>query len=208
MRAKNKGLLPRELARKISPWMVNSAEMTGALGKTALTAIVAFQLYPFGTPYTDDNGFVCLLGPWVFPTLIAFLWSIRLTKLPFRIYRGTPFAEHTFVDTGDDPAVVRLAHLCKSDEARRHVWHEALKMSSILFIVLGTVAFLQRDSLSWVYPSVQNHFLWTARPGDPGSWFWMPWLGCPLFTFLILTSDHLRWCLLTWAKRESAGANS
>jgi hypothetical protein len=203
MRAKDKGIIPRELARKISPWMVNTAEMTGAVGKTALIAIVAFQLYPVGSPYVDHNGFVCLLGPWVFPTLIAFLWSLRLAKLPFRIFRGSPFAEHTFVDTGDDPTVMRLARLCKSDEARRHVWYEALKMSSILFVVLGTAAFLQRDSLNWAYPSPKNHFLSTARPGEPGSWFWLSLLGSPIFMFLVLMSDHTRWCLMTWAKRES-----
>jgi hypothetical protein len=208
MPGKNHGILPPELARKISPWTVNGAEMTGTVGKTALTGIVAFLLYPVGSPYVDHNGFVCLLGPWVFPMLIAFLWSVRLKKLPFRIFRGSPFAAHAFVDTGEDPAIMRLAALCKSEESRRHLWHEGLRMSTILFVILGTAAFLQRDSIDWAYPSSQNHFLSTARPGEPGSWFWMAPLGCPIITFLILSSDHIRWCLMTWAKRESASAKS
>lgn len=205
MRAKNNAILPPELARKISPWMVNTAEMTGTVGTIALGAILAFTLYgPVGVGKSDHNGFVYLFGPWVFPSLIALLWSVRLAKLPFRIFRGNPYTVHTFVDTGEDPVVMRLAALCKSNEARRHVWHEALKLSSTLFAILGTAAILFRDSLNWTLPSSQNQFLLTRRVGEPGSWFWLSLLGCPVFTLLIIVSDHTRWCLTTWAKQESA----
>lgn len=209
MHAKNNGMLPAELARKISPWMVNSAEMAGSVGKSAFTGIAACLLSGYAPAWTgnaDYNGLLLLLGPWVCPSLIAFLWSLRLAKLPFRIYRGSPFAEHSFVDTGDDPAVMRLAELCKSDEARRHVCHEALKLSSILFAILGTAAFLLRNSLNWAYPSPKNHFLFFSAEvrGVPGEHFWFGLFGCSLFMFLVLGSDHMRWCLMTWAKGESA----
>jgi hypothetical protein len=205
MRARNNAILPPELAHKISPWIVNGAEMTGTVGKTALIGIVAFLLYgPVGIGKSDHNGFVYLFGPWLFPSLAAILWWLRVAKLPFRIYRGSPFAKHKFVDAGEDPAIIRLATLCKSDEALRHMWHEALTLSSILFTILGTAAIILRGSLNWTLPSSQNQFLATRRIGDPGSWFWLTLLGCPVFTFLLLTSDYQRWCLITWAKRESA----
>jgi hypothetical protein len=124
--------------------------------------------------------------------------------LPFRIYRGSPFAEHGFADTGDDPVVMRVAALGKSDEACRHLWYEALKLSIILFAILGTAAILLRDSLNWILPSPQNQFLLNRKAGEPGIWFWLGLMGCSMLTFVILVSDHTRWCLITWAKRESA----
>jgi purine-cytosine permease-like protein len=199
MRAKNKTIIPPELARKISPWMVNSAEMTGAVGKTALIGGMVLSLYG-----PDHNGFLFLLGPWICPTLIAVFWSALFARRRFRIYRGSPFAEHSYVDTGDDPVVMHLAELFNSDEARRHLWHETVKLSSILFAILGTAAFFLRDSLSWAYPSTENHFFWTARRGVAGYWFWPGLFMCSLFAFLGLVSDFYRWCLMTWAKRESA----
>lgn len=201
MRAEQKAILPPELARKISPWLVNSAEMTGAVGKTALIGGMVLSLYG---PGLEHNGFLYLLGPWVCPTLIALFCSALLARRRFRIYRGSPFAERSYVDTGDDPVVMRLAELFSSNEARRHLWHETLKVSSILFAILGTAAFLLPDSLNWAYPSPVNHFFWTARRGVPGYWFWPGLFGCSLFAFLALVSDYYRWCLMTWAKRESA----
>jgi len=126
--------------------MVNSAEMTGAVGKTALIGGMVLSLHG-----PDHNGFLYLLGPWVCPTLIAFSWSALFARRRFRIYRGSPLAEHSYVDTGDDPVVTRLGELFNSNEARRHLWHEAtLKVSTILFATLGTAAFLFRNSLEWV----------------------------------------------------------
>jgi hypothetical protein len=199
MPAKNKAVLPRELARKISPWMVNSAQMTGAVGKTALVGGMVLSLYG-----PDHNGFLYLLGPWVCPTLIALFLSTLFARRRFRIYRGSPFAEHSYVDKGDDPVVMRLAALFNSDEIRRHLWHESLKLSGILFAILGTAVFLMRNSLDWAYPSPVNQFFWTARRGVPGYWFWPGLFGCSLFAFLALASDYYRWGLMTWAKREAA----
>ena len=198
--SKSKGLLPPELARKISPWMVNIAEMTGPVGKTALIVAMALSLYG----PDDHNGFLYLLGPWVCPALFSCCWSAILARRRFRIYQGSPYSQSRFVDTGDDPVVMRLAEIFNSSEARRHLWHETLRISSILFVILGTAAFLLRDSLNWAYPSPGNQFFWTARVGVPGVWFWIGLFFCTVCAFLALSSDYHRWCLTTWAKRESA----
>lgn len=199
MRAKNKGLLPPELARKISPWTVNQAEMAGPVGKTALIVAMALSLYG----PDDHNGFLYLLGPWVCPALFSCCWSALLARVRIRIYRGSPFADKRFVDTGDDPIVMHLAEIFNSKEARRHLWRETLKISSILFVILGTAAVVLRDSLEWAYPSPENHFFWTARHGVPGAYIWFGLFGCSLFALLALGSDFYRWCLTTWAERES-----
>jgi hypothetical protein len=205
MPVKNKGLLPPELARKISPWYVNQAEMTGAVGKTALIGAMVLSL--FGPD--DHNGFLFLLGPWVCPALFTCFWSAFLAHTRSRVFRGWPTTEHSFVD--NDPVVTRLAELLNSHEARQHLWRESLKISTILFAVLAPAAFLLGDSLNWAYPSPENHFFRTARAGIPGYragvpgyWFWPGLFSCSLFAFLFLGSDYYRWCLTTWAKRESA----
>lgn len=205
MPAKKKSMLPPELARKISPWMVSSAEMTSAVGKSAFIGLAAFFLFggPVSITNPDHSGFVYLLGPWVCPSLIALFFSSLFAKTHFKVYRGSPFAEHSNVDT-DDPAVMRLEVLFNSDEIRRHLWHESLKLSCILFAILATAAILLRDSLYWTLPSPQNQFFLNRRAGEPGFSFWLGLLGCTLFTFVILGSDYIRWGLTTWADRESA----
>jgi hypothetical protein len=206
MPAQKKSMLPPELARKISPWMVNSAEMTSAVGKSAFIGLAAFFLFggPVSITNPDHSGIVYLLGPWVCPSLIALFWSALFARTHVRILRGSPFSKHSYVDTGDDPVVMRLAELLNSKEARRHLWHESLKLSCILFAILGTAAILLRDSLYWTLPAPQNQFLLNRRAGEPGFSFWLGLLGCSMFTFLILGSDYYRWCLTTWADRESA----
>jgi hypothetical protein len=195
-------MLPPELARKISPWIVNSAQMTGVVGKTTLIAVTVFCLYgPFGIN-PDHNGYLYLMGPWVCPAFVALCLSAVLARKSFKIYRGNPFAEHHHVE--DDPAVTRLSDLCNSDEAHQHLWWETFKLCCILFVMLGVAAFYYRDLLEWNLPSAQNGFLLHPRAGEPGAWFWGGVFGCSMFTFLILMSDYQRWCLLTWAKRESA----
>ena len=204
MRAKNRGLLPPELARKISPWTVDIAEMAGPVGKSALTAFVAFLLSGCAglARNPDLNGFMYLLGPWIFPTLTALLWSALITKKRFRTFRGSPFAEHSYIT--DDPAVARLNEIMNSEEARRHLWRETFKLSTILFAVLGTAAAVLRHRLQWVFPSPQNGFLLHQRPPEPGGLFWGQLLLCSMLMFLILMTDWQRWALMTWAKQESA----
>jgi hypothetical protein len=130
--SKSKGLLPPELARKISTWMVNIAEMTGPVGNTALIVAMALSLYG----PDDHNGFLYLLGPWVCPALFSGFWSALLARRRFRIYQGSPYSQYRFVDTGDDPVVMRLAEIFNSSEARWHLWQETLRISSILFAIL------------------------------------------------------------------------
>jgi len=198
-------MLPAELARKVSPWMVNSAEMTGTVGKSAFIGLAASLL--FGAPVSitspDHSGLVYLLGPWVCPSLIALFLSALLARTHFKVYRGSPFSGHSNVDTSD-PAVMRLDRLFNSDEIRRHLWHESLKLSGTFFAILGTAAFLLRNSLYWTLPSPQNQFFLNRRAGEPGFSFWLGLFGCSMFTFVILVSDYIRWGLTTWADRESA----
>jgi hypothetical protein len=191
-------MLPPDLAHRISPWMLNSGEMSGGVGRVALVGGMVLSLYG-----PEHNGLLFLLGPWVCPTAIALLWSALFSRRRFRIYRGNPFAAHNYVDTGDDPVVMRLADLFNSDEARRHLWHASLKVSSLVFAILAVAALLLHNSLNWAYPSFENHFFWTARRGIAGYWFWPGLFGCCLFSFLALVSEFFRWCLTTWAKRES-----
>jgi hypothetical protein len=201
MSAKASEILSPDLARKISPWIVNSAQMTGLTGRIILTGVAVVFLYgPVGIN-PDHNGFLYLLGPWVCPALVALFWSVILARTRFRIYRGNPFAKHHYVQ--DDPVVTRLAKLFNSSEARRHLWWESLKLACILFAVLGIAAVYYRNSLEWSLPSSHNGFLGHSRPGEPGGWFWVGSFGCCMFTFWILISDYYRWCLMTWAKRES-----
>lgn len=208
----NRGaLLPPELARRISQWTVNGADMAGAVGKTAFMTIAVFLLSGYAPAWTgnaDYNGFLLLLGPWVCPGFVALLWSARLARLPFRVYQGSPFGNRIYVDTGGDPVAMHLVQIYKSDEARRHLWQETLRLSIILFVILGVAAILQRDSLNWAYPSPENRFLFffpTNARGVPGEHFWFGLFGCCLFLFIVLTSDYYRWCLVTWAKREASG---
>jgi hypothetical protein len=179
--------------------------MTGTVGKSALIGLAAFFLFggPVSIMNPDHSGFVYLLGPWVCPTLIALFLSTLFAKTHFRVYRGNPFSEHSDVDTGD-PAVMRLVLLFNSDEIRRHLWHESLKLSCILFAILGTAAILLRNSLYWTLPAPQNQFLLNRRAGEPGFSFWLGLLGCSMFTVWILVSGYIRWGLRTWAKRESS----
>jgi hypothetical protein len=202
MRAPRKTILPPELARKISPWMVNTAEAAGPVGKTALSAFVAFLLSGgVGLArYPDLNGFMYLLGPWICPTLMALLLSALLTRKRSRAFRGSPFS-YSYIT--DDPAVARLNEIMNSEEARRHLWHGALKLSLILFAILGTAAALLRHRLQWVLPLPQNEFLLHRRAPEPGFLFWGNFLGCSMLVFLILMIDWQRWGLMTWAKRES-----
>jgi hypothetical protein len=201
--SKNKGLLPGELAKKIAPWTVNIAEMAGVVGKIILTGVVAFLMCGGAGPFSDRNGFVCVLSPWVCPLVIVLLWSTLVSRLQIRLHRGNPFAENSRINTRD-PSVMRLEELFNSEEARRHLWRATLKLSCILFAIVGTVAILARHSLRWTIPSPQNQFLLHTRGGEPGGMFWAGWFGGFLFTAQILITDYYRWCLLTWARRESS----
>jgi len=96
---------------------------------------------------------------------------------------------------------MRLVELYKSHAARRHLWSQALKVSAILFAILGTAAIELRKSLNWTFPSSQNGFLYHWR--GPGYWFWVGLIGCSIFSFLALGIEHIGWVTTTWASREA-----
>ena len=175
MCAPSKATIPPELRRKISPALLMFTGRDGRAPKVVGTGLAAFGLYGPVTIHPDHNGFLYLLGPWIFPTAVAILY----TFVPFRPYRGVVWERNMHEVDTNDPAVMRLMELYKSDEARRHLWHETLKLSGILFAILGTAAFLLRDSLNWTLPSSQNQFLSTR-----GHWFWMGFILCFIGCYL------------------------
>lgn len=195
-RGKSNGLLPPELARKISPWILNTAQMGGAVGRWALIGAMVLCVYG-----PEHDGFLYLIGPWLFIYLFTLLWSIRLEKQPVMILRGKRSGKHPIAE--NDPAVERLAALYKSGEARRRIWRQALQLSVIVFLAVWAATFLTRDSINWVYPSPANHFLMEARRPEPGYYLGAGLLGTfPVALLLVLGGFH-HWCLTTWVEREA-----
>jgi hypothetical protein len=194
MPAANKALIPPKLRRKVSPGLLVAVDERRAIQGLGI-GLAALGLYGPITVHADHNGFLYLLGPWICPSVFAIFW----VSIPHRPYRGQ-FYDKTMhdVDT-NDPSVMRLVELFRSDEARRQLWHESLKLSAILFTILGTAAFLLRDSLHWNLPSGPNRFLSTR-----GQWFWVGIILCFIGSFLSLGSSYSGWCLTTWAIREAA----
>jgi len=190
--------IPPALRRKISSALLMSVGRDGRALKMLGIGLAAAGLYGPITVNPDHNGVLYLLGPWIAPTVVALLY----TFVPFRPYRGVFWAKNMHEVDEHDPVVMRLVELYKSDEARRHVWHESLKISGILFAILGTAAFLLRDSLNWTLPSSLNQFLWTQRQG-PGHWFWVGFIGSFIGSYLALSAAYIGWGLTTWVEREA-----
>src|ERR1700722_4912102 len=156
MAATSKSLISPELRLKVSPSLLMLADEAGAF-KILGIVLAVLGLYGPVTVHPDHNGFLYLLGPWVCPSVVALIWS----SVPKKPYRGV-FYNQTMHDVdSNDPAVMHLVELYKSEEVRRHLWFESLKLSGILFAILGSAAFLLRDSLNWTLPSLQNQFLWS-----------------------------------------------
>lgn len=145
----------------------------------------------------EHNGFLLLLGPWLCPSIPAAIFSL-LPPLPSR---GFPTSSDWRGVDRDDPIVMRLVELYKSREARRHLWNQSLKVSAILFAILGAAAIALRNSLNWALPSSQNRFLYQWR--GPGYWFWYGLIGSSVFSFVALVIDHVGWVTTTWASREA-----
>ena len=80
-----------------------------------------------------------------------------------------------------------------------------MKLSGILFAILGTARIILRDSFVWALPSSRNEYLYPGR--GPGSWFWLGFAGGSLFMFLILTINHIGWVTTTWTNREIGSSN-
>jgi hypothetical protein len=186
-------MIPPQLKRKISPALLMFAGRNGRAPRIVGVGISAWMLYGPATVHPDHNGFLYLLAPWIIPSVVAIFYML----IPFRPYRGVVWERNMQEADTNDPAVVRLAELYKSGEARRHLLHENLKLSGILFAILGTAAILLRDSLNWTLPSSQNQFL--LRPGH---WFWIGIIGCFIGCYVALSAAYIGWGLTTWATRE------
>lgn len=139
--------------------------------------------------------------PWISPAITAGLLSVVLRR--WKTYRGRAFlGRPTYVT--DDPAVTRLNAICRSGEARRHLWSESFRLSCIMFVVLWTAALLLRRHLNWTWPSARNDFLLDEQIGESGSWFWVSMFGPLVSMFVVLFGDCQLRCLKMWVKREVA----
>lgn len=185
--------LPPGLRHKISPGLYTMVAQQSTFLRSFGVGLSAFFLYGPVAGVPDHNGFRYLLGPWVCPSLV----TAYRTFFPFRPYRGTPFLGRTHDIDREDPAVMRLVEIYRSSEAKRYLWGQTLKLSGVLFLFMGTLAFLLRESLKWSFP---------YSPASPTSryWFWMGWIGGCLGSFITLMTAYITWGLMTWGRQEAA----
>ncbi len=188
-------VIPPQLRRKIAPAPLLFTPGERTFIRVAFIAFAALTLYGLGP--LNHNGFLYLLGPWVCPSIPAAFFTL-LPPLPSR---GLFFSKNWQGADGADPVVMHLVELYKSREARRHLWNQALRLSGILFAILGTTAIVLRNSLNWALPSSRNAYLYPGQ--GPGSWFWVGLIGCSIFSFVALAVDHIGWVTTTWASREA-----
>jgi hypothetical protein len=185
------------LRHKISPGLYTMVAQQGVFLRLFGLGLSAFFLYGPVAGAPDHNGFRYLLGPWICPGIVA---GYR-TLVPFRPFRGTAFVERTYDVDRTDPVVMRLVGIYRSMEAGRYLWKRALKLSMVLFMIMGILALVLRNSLNWSFPYSSDG----AIVSDPAKyWFWMGWIGGCLGSFLALMTDYITWGLMTWAKRETA----
>ena len=197
--AASKSTIPSKLRHKIAPTPLFFEPGERTFIKVAFIGIAAFFLYGPVPLNQDHDAYLYLLGPWLCPSIPAAF----LTLLPPLPSRGSFLSGSWRSVDKADPVVTRLVELYKSREARRHLWSQSLKVSAILFAILGTAAMVLRSNLNWALPSSQNGFLFNYWPG-PGFWFWIGLSSCSIFSFVALVSDHVGWVTTTWARRESA----
>jgi len=188
-------VLPPELRRKISPALYTMIAQRSTFMRYFGLGLAAFCLYgPIAGP-TDHNGFRYLVGPWVCPGVTAVFRSF----FPFRPYRGIMFVDRTRdVDT-TDPASLRLVEVYRSSEARRCLWRQWLKLSAILFVIMGLLSLPIRDSLNWSFPYSLSQ---SGASSVSRDWFWLGWSGGILGSYIALMTDYVTWGLATWAAKE------
>ena len=133
----------------------------------------------------DHNGIRYLLGPLLCPMVCTIYLIVR----PFNPYRGfaARWAGMIYVDKPGS-AEERLVELFQSRIARRSILQIAISISGLMFLLMVTLAWLERGSLSWSLLSA-----WSV-PGLLG--------GC-IGSFVVLSSEHIAWGLKTWASHES-----
>jgi hypothetical protein len=193
--AANKFILPPELRRKISPGLYTMIAQQSAFLRYFGVGLSAFCFYGPIAGASDHNGFRYLVGPWVCPSLIALFRTFR----PFRPYRGTLFVDRTRDIDTKDPVVMRLVDIFRSEAARRYLCSQSLKLSGILFVIMGLLALPVRHSLNWSFPYSLYPSLPSAASRD---WFWIGWTGGCLGSYIALMPNYITWGLMKWADQE------
>lgn len=193
--AANRLVLPPELRRKISPALYTLIAQRSTFMRYFGLGLAAFCLYGPIAGISDHNGFRYLVGPWICPGVTAVFRSF----FPFRPYRGIMFVDRTRdVDT-TDVASMRLVEVYRSSKARRYLWRQWLKLSAILFIIMGLLSLPVRDSLIWSFPYSLHQSVASSVASD---WFWLGWGGGILGSYIALMTDYVTWGLGTWADEE------
>jgi hypothetical protein len=188
-------VLPPELRRKISPALYTLIAQRSTFMRYFGLGLAAFCLYgPIAGP-TDHNGFRYLVGPWICPGVTAVFRSF----FPFRPYRGILFVDRTRDVDITDPASMRLVEVYRSSEARRCLWRQWLKLSAILFVIMGLLSLPIRDSLNWSFPYSLSQ---SGASSVSRDWFWLGWSGGILGSYIALMTDYVTWGLATWAAKE------
>lgn len=170
---------PPHLRFKVSAPFANMALGSGVIFRLVGIGLAALSL--FG-PLDNRNDFTALrypLGPCMCLAVPALVWTLH----PFRPYRGSPWAGNRTDIGTNDPVAMRLVEIYRSRAAKRFLWRGALKLSCILFAILGLAAILLRKPLSWALLSP-----------------WLP-LGLVMGTVgcsIALTSEYCAWGLRTW----------
>jgi hypothetical protein len=157
--------------------------------------LAAFCLYGPIAGASDHNGFRYLVGPWICPSVTAVFRSL----FPFRPYRGIMFVDRTRdVDTTDRVSM-RLVEIYRSNEARGYLWRQCLKLSAILFVIMGLLSLPVQHSLNWSFP----YSLYQSMPSSASrDWFWLGWGGGILGSYIALMTDYVTWGLMRWANQE------
>ncbi len=193
--AANKLVLPPELRRKISPALYTLIAQQSSFMRYFGLGLAAFCLYGPIAGASDHNGFRYLVGPWICFGVTAVFRSF----FPFRPYRGILFVDRTHDIDTTDPASMRLVEVYRSIEARRYLWRQCLKLSAILFVIMGLLSLPVRDSLNWFFP----YSLYQSVPSSVSrDWFWLGWGGGILGSHIALMTDYVTWGLTTWAGEE------
>lgn len=190
-----KEIVPSYLRHKIAPTPLLFAPGERKFLKVICTGFAACALW--GPVFREPNVFLLFGGPWA----CAIPPILFMTFLPYRPARGTPFTGYWKSVDVNDPVVLRLVAIFKSNEARKHLRGQAAKMSGILFAILGSLGWALHNYLIWVLPSHENGFLRQGR--GSAYWFWLGLFATSICFFLALSTDQIGWAITTWAERES-----
>lgn len=179
--------IPRECGSDISPGLLMFADgPTKKFFRSFGILLGVFGLYGTLVLHQGErphhSALMFLLGPWIFPSLVALCFTFS----PFRPYRGIVYLQNTRDVDVSDPAILRLISLFKSPEAKRQLWRQTFNLSAIIFVVLAALAIIMRKSLTWL-PSMTD--LGGSALALVGS-------------LVAVSSDYIGWCIATWLRQE------